>query len=66
MDSISTFSAWYMWHVVKVLSEWRARHPLLRACPPLRADQHTHTQPAETDHERRQRAEREWMQDLID
>lgn len=38
-----------------------------RMVKPLPAGQHTHTpEPAETDRERKQRAEREWMQDLID
>lgn len=67
MNGRDQFDHWYMGQVRGVLSEWRARYPLVRACPPLRADLHTHTSArAETNRERRQRAEREWMKDLID
>lgn len=64
MNGRNRFDHWYMGQVRGVLSEWRARYPLVRACPPLPAYQHTHTPaPAETDHERRQR---EWLQNFID
>lgn len=66
MNGRDQFDHWYMGQVRGVLSRWRARYPLLRACPPLPADQHTHTHSAETDHARRLREDRQWMQDLID
>lgn len=67
MNGRDRFDYWYMGQVRGVLSDWRARYPLLRTCPPLRADLHTHTSaPAETDHARRMRAERAWMQDWFD
>lgn len=66
LSTASIFDSWYRRHVVMVLAAWRARYPLVRACPPLPADLHMHTVPAETDHARQLRAERAWMQNFID
>lgn len=58
MDSTSTFNAWYLRYVVKELARWRRKYPIERACHPLRADLHTHTEPTPmTDYDKRRQAE---------
>lgn len=61
------FNSKFIPQALHTLIEWRVRNPPLRACPPLPADRHMHAPaPENTDHDRKLREEREWLQRLMD
>jgi|WetSurMetagenome_2_1015567.scaffolds.fasta_scaffold2113982_1 hypothetical protein len=44
--AVQMFNDYYIPHACALLEEWRKKHPLIRACAPLRADLHTNIPPS--------------------